>query len=156
MIITEEKANKIFRHIYKNVVSDMGHDKVTTGGELARYGRHYFGNKFMGVFPQDRLPQSMYNKNNTKYALLNVDSSGMPGSHWVGVAGIPNSTKILIYDSFGRKTSDLLPILSQAKGGTIDTDYDAEQKKIQDSCGQFSLAWLRFLEQFGPKIAKMI
>lgn len=122
--------------------------------DLLSIGKKRWGKKFIGVFPQDLLPDIIYNKNSTYYAIINTDLKGQKGQHWVAVAGIPNSEKVMVYDSFGRNTNKLLPLLK--KGRTIDTDHDAEQKLIQDSCGQFSLAWLIFLDFFGYKNAKLI
>lgn len=152
--LTEKQAVNIFNEIYRDVVKEMGHDGTTNSRELMEFGKRFWGNKFLGVFPQDKLPAVMYNQKNTKYALLNVDTAGFPGTHWVALAGVPGSHKIMVYDSFGRDTSKLLPLLK--KGKTIDTDHDAEQKKIQDSCGQFSLAWLILIDMVGLKNAQLI
>lgn len=92
----------------------------------------------------------------------------MPGTHWVSIAGIPTvsasatSGQIMVFDSFGRASKNLLPhLFSKDPEGSeeriiIDTEYDAEQKKIQESCGQFSIAWLVFLEKYGYTAAQTI
>lgn len=120
---------------------------------MNRIGKSLLGNKYLGSFPQDRLPSEIYQKG-TKYAILNVDTSGMVGTHWVAIAGLPNSDNIMVFDSFGRASKNLLPLLRQKK--IIDTDYDKEQRKIQDSCGQYSIAWLIFFDKYGPSAAKLI
>ncbi len=134
----------------------------TTGNrELDQMGKALFGAKFLGSFPQDALPSAIFKKDNKKrYAIINVDTTGMPGTHWVAIAGLPNSNKIMVFDSFGRATKDLLPIIHQQvkKSGSSfsDTDYDAEQKKIQKSCGQYSLSWLLFFDKYGHENAALI
>lgn len=142
----------------------MGHDNTTNTSELMGYGKTYFGKRFLGVFPQDKLPNKIYKKNNTDYAIVNVDTKcipgsdpcdPMPGTHWVAVAGLPNQDRVMIFDSFGRDTKQLLPLLYK-QGKTLDTGHDAEQKKMQDSCGQFSLAWLVLIDQYGHETAQLI
>lgn len=138
----------------------FGHDQTTTNTELDKVGKQLFGVKYLGTFPGDRLPEEMYNKPTNKSceaefrAIINVDTAGMQGSHWVAVAGLPNSSKILVFDSFGRASRTLLPHLKQKN--VIDTDNDREQKKIQLSCGQFSMSWLLFAERYGWKNAQLI
>lgn len=127
---------------------------MTMTSELDKIGKKLFKNKYIGTFAQDELPDAIYEKNNNLYAIINVDTKLMSGSHWVAIAGLPNSTKILVFDSFGRASKTLLPTLKQTN--VINTDLDAEQKQIQESCGQFSIAWLIFLDKYGFKNAKLI
>ena len=140
----------------------FGHNKTTTTSELNKIGKELFGSKYLGTFAQDALPPVIYSKI-SKYAIINVDTTGMSGTHWIGIAGLTASPrsfdqrsltngKIMVFDSFGRASKTLLPLLRQ----TIDTDSDAEQKQIQLSCGQFSMAWLVFFDRYGPKNAKLI
>ncbi len=101
------------------------------------------------------MPEKIYDDNgHTYYSIINVDTNNMPGSHWVAIAGLPNSKKIMVFDSFGRASNTLLPALKQKY--VINTDSDAEQRKIQNSCGQFCIAWLVFLNKYGFDKAKMI
>lgn len=141
----------------------MGHDKMTKTGDLDKVGFNLFGNKFLGTFPQDKLPNQIYGGNKKKYAIINVDTSvdksgnPMRGSHWVAVSNIPGKQKLMVFDSFGRSSKDLLKTLYHKSGGNIiDTDYDKEQKLAQDSCGQFALAWLMFRDKYGLKSAQLI
>ncbi len=154
-LMKEPKAEKIFLSFYKQIVNLMG-DKSTGNKQLDMWGKKLFGDKYLGTFPQDKLPQKLMDKK-SYFSIINVDTTGLPGTHWVAVAGLPNSNKIMVYDSFGRATKKLLPVIAkQAKKKIIDTDYDAEQKKIQKSCGQYSLAWLMFFDKHGAKNAKLI
>ena len=136
------------------MIKKFGHSRTTTNTELDKVGKQLFGAKYLGSFPQDDLPEKIYKKENNLYAIINVDTRGMPGSHWVAIAGLPNSIRILVFDSFGRASKTLLPTLRQKN--VIDTDNDAEQREVQLSCGQFSLSWLLFLEQYGFKNAALI
>lgn len=131
----------------------FGHNNTTTTDELNIIGGELFGRKYLGTFAQDALPPEIYKKP-SKYAIINVDTKGMPGSHWVAVAGLPNSDKIMVFDSFGRASKILLPLLKQ--DSVINTDPDSEQQLLQMSCGQFSMAWLFFFEKYGHKNAKLI
>ena len=134
---------------------------MTHTGELNKIGKALFGEQYLGTFPQDKLPHQMYNKAGSNFAIANVDTAldsmgnPMSGTHWVALAGIPNSSKVMIFDSFGRASKKLLPIISSS-GKIIDTEYDAEQKIVQDSCGQFSMAWLDFFRKYGHAAAKYI
>ncbi len=154
--MSEPQAEKIYYKIYNKVVNDFGHNGMTRTNELNDFGDRMWGGKFLGSFPQDKLPEKIYS-NPVKYAIINVDTTGMKGSHWVAVSGIPDSKKIMVFDSFGRASKNLLPVLQkQAGGNIIDTDRDAEQKLIQDSCGQYSLAWLLFRDKYGLDNARKI
>lgn len=156
-VMTSEQANSIYFKLYAGTVRKFGHEKTTSTMELNLIGKRLLGNKFLGSFSQDKLPKKIYTKP-SYYAILNVDTSGMPGSHWVAIAGLANSKKIMVFDSFGRMTKKLLPLVykSAKKGGLIDTGYDKEQKMLQDSCGQFSITWLRFFDKYGSKNARKI
>jgi len=159
-LLKEKKAEDKYNLILKQMVKQMGDDTTGTK-ELEDMGKKLFGSQFIGTFPQDALPPAIFKKDKKKrYAIINVDTTGLPGSHWVAIAGLPNSKKIMIYDSFGRLTKNLLPIIKKQvkKSGSSysDTDHDAEQKKMQKSCGQRSLAWLLFLDRYGPANARLI
>ena len=65
-------------------------NQVTYASTLEELCRYLFGDTFIGVFARDEVPPK------GGYALINLDDSDMPGSHWVGRAGHH------VYDSFGR------------------------------------------------------
>ncbi len=136
------------------MLKKFGHSTTTMTGELNRIGSELFGTKYLGAFAGDALPDEIYNKP-TKYAILNVDLKGMPGSHWTAVAGLPNSDKILVFDSFSRAAKTLLPHLRQKN--VINADLsDSEQKTTQLSCGQFSMGFLLFVDRYGFANGKLI
>jgi hypothetical protein len=82
----------------------------------------------------------------------------MPGSHWVAISITPK--KIYIYDSFARKSKDLLSFLyNQAKLRNmkiIDMNKNSDQQKRSTVCGPISLAWLIMLDAYGVKSAAEI
>lgn len=112
----------------------------TFGSDLERVGTSFFGHKFKGVFPSDRIPSLKRDQ----CCIVNLDPSGMPGSHWVAL------TSTLLYDSFGRPGSE---ILSASNINQIDTDPDAEQNDDEDNCGARSMAFLCCYYLFGPSEA---
>jgi hypothetical protein len=62
--------------------------------------------------------------------------------------------KVIFYDSFGRPSKSILPLL---KGGNvINTEDDAEQKIQETNCGQRSCAWLLLFDRYGEKMALQV
>lgn len=140
--------------LYETILSDEVEPKIGTGitylEDLNKLGNEYFGSKFTGVFPADQIPKLSARK---PYAIINLDKSGQPGSHWIALAYSKrriSGARIMVYDSFGRPTKTILPSL---KGKFIDTEYDAEQGLKEENCGARSLAWLLLFDLFGPKVA---
>lgn len=89
------------------------------------------------------------------YMIINTDFTGRPGIHWV--SGIKQGKNLYIYDSFGRKSSTLLPNLFQRmkdKGYHIHdadtTDQDQYGTKSVD-CGHRSISALKICNDYGIK-----
>jgi len=139
-----KKYEKIYNQLLKNIQNKYG-SKTTYSDFLLKLGKKYFGNKFSGVYPSDKIPNM---KNNT-YAIVNLDNSHEPGSHWVGI--VKNKSGYLVYDSFGRKTHNILPSLEKKGMPIIDTEDDAEQLKSQEDCGQRSITALMIYHKYGQK-----
>ena len=139
----EHLYNKILHEI---VIPETGND-VTYLKDLLRIGNRLLLGKFHGVYPSDKMPRLTKSK---PYAILNVDKSNQPGSHWVAVARINGTT--YIYDSFGRKTKKLIPDLNSTIRD-IDTK-DAEQKSTEDNCGARVMAFLLLIDRFGLDYAR--
>lgn len=136
--------NQVFRKLGKQVTRD---------DQLTKYGKISLGTSYIGTFSQDHPLRQLTGKR--KYFIINVDKSNKPGSHWVSV--FYSGTKFYIYDSFGRRSSKLLPHFIKTIGYKYaDADYDAEQKVKQNSCGQRSLAWLLFVHRYGIQQAMKI
>jgi len=140
---------------YKEYLSDVKQalgGKETDSVQLDRAGTTLFGSRFVGVFPSDKIPRMR----NGSYAILNLDASGSPGTHWVGVS--KSGGKTLVYDSFGRSSAKIIPSIMNMRGGkgkVIDTEYDAEQKGGED-CGQRVLAWLCTAHVLGQEAARHV
>jgi len=125
---------------------------ITMGSTLEFVGRSLFGNKFHGVYPSDRIPELTARR---PYAIINLDSSDQEGSHWVALKRVSgNRSQFMLYDSFGRKHTKILPTLKLKN--VIDTDDDPEQSEKEMNCGQRSLAWLLVAEYFGDRVAYTI
>lgn len=119
----------------------------TTDRVLTQAGKVILGDDYCGTFAKDELPDTEF-----KYAILNLDTRKDGGTHWVALAQVDKDT-YMIYDSFGRKTAQILPRLQL---NTIDTEHDAEQTVKQNNCGARSLAWLMLFDELGPEAAKSI
>lgn len=151
--MTEKSANKMYNNILKKIVTPLVGDKSTFQHDLEKAGRKLLGTEFKGVYPSDKIPVLNDLK---KYAIINLDKSTEPGSHWVAIAH--QNQKIYVYDSFGRKTVKILPALFQSGNGSkiLDTEPDPEQKIDETNCGGRSLSWLIFFEHYGSKNALLI
>ena len=127
----------------------MGKSTTTDNVELERMGRTLLGAKFKGVYASDGVPALTANK---PYAVIN--NKPAPGEHWLGVARVPRTGRVMVYDSFGRSHAKLLP--GVLPPGTQDTDRDIEQSVAQTNCGQRSLAWLVVFDKLGPAAARLV
>ena len=144
---------KVYNNYLKMVQRSLG-DGVTYSDVLNQYGKYVFKDKFVGVFPSDKIPKLDEKK---PYAIVNLDNSKLPGSHWIGLAYNRLNKKVMVYDSFGRYTKDILPSIKILyKKKTEDTEHDAEERLKEDNCGQRVLAWLLLFENYGPLSAKSI
>lgn len=140
------RASKHYQDIYERLVSvneDLLGRGATYDSDLHDLGTEYFGQRFAGVFASDTIPLAT----NFRYCIVNLDSQDKPGSHWVAIA--KDKGKLMVYDSFGRTVTDILPDLH----GAIDVDRDAEQSDQEENCGPRALAWLMMYDLFGPKVA---
>ncbi|MCP4343532.1 MAG: hypothetical protein GY799_32815 [Desulfobulbaceae bacterium] len=133
--------------------SILGNDS-TFSDKLDKVARKELGSKFHGVYPSDMIPKLTSVK---PYSIINTDNSKKPGSHWVGVAFDPRDSSYLVYDSYGRKTSKLIPDLKRQHGGRIvESKNDAEQRLKENNCGQRCIAWLKCVDRFGYDLAKLV
>jgi hypothetical protein len=146
----EKKALRLYNHALKRLEQQLG-TGATYGNDLNRVGEEHLGKKFAGVYPADMLPLLSKKK---CYAILNLDKSDMPGSHWIGVKYLGKG-KVLVYDSFGRKTQRIIPSLTE-RYTPVDADYDAEQENREDNCGPRSLAFLVVDDLFGTAVSRKI
>jgi hypothetical protein len=147
--------------------------KVTSNLILDRVGKSYFGSKvasrvsggaWLGVFSQDVKPAQLLRRakaNAIGYGIINTDPKSKPGEHWVGIIYDGKGKKVYIYDSFGRKSSTLLPkfmrTLKKMKVRSQDSKHDAEQKGAKSAdCGARVMSWLLFAKRHGVTQAMKI
>lgn len=148
----EKYCNLIYNKILKDIVKPISGDKTTYLSELLRIGKKLFGVKFKGVFPSDKIPKL---NDLSPYAILNLDKSTESGSHWVAIA--KHGDKTYLYDSFGRRDTQIISNLQfTGNGKIINTDNDAEQKVEEMDCGARSIAFLLFFDNWGPECALLI
>ncbi len=169
----EEKTEAIYNAVLRDIIYPILGKKTTWGRDLTKMGHKLFQMNYVGTFPADKIPDIGKNRdgsvvvdNNVKkdsklYCILNLDNSDEPGSHWIAIGyDIPETAsegKILVYDSFGRDTEDIIPSLVQKFGDKLETvDQDAEQKISEDDCGPRCLAFLYILDRVGSRFAKLL
>jgi hypothetical protein len=148
-----DKINSEILPLVESIIGNL----TTTNFELNKIGKALFGKKYLGTFASDRFPKvkdlhvnNSMKDSSPKYCILNLDKTGQAGSHWVSCVILKDS--ILIYDSFGRKTSEILPDTFN-KGQIIqDTDLDPEQDISEFNCGARCIAALVIFDEHGKKM----
>tara|TARA_R100000951_G_C2644282_1_gene182018 strand:- start:1216 stop:1671 length:456 start_codon:yes stop_codon:yes gene_type:complete len=149
----EAEAEQIFKQKTNDIKKLMKKKGVTFMGELNTTGKKLFGIKFRGVFSSDKIP--ILNEL-VPYAILNLDKSDEPGSHWIAVAKTSDDN-LMCFDSFGRRNTQIIPSLKKSGNGKIiDTDYDANQKVKETDCGMRCLGWLYMFNHYGEEVANKI
>lgn len=148
-------ADKLFNANTTGLMRKLG-ESTTTSTQLNKIGSKLFGDLWQGANSQDQvqLPKNRYS-----YQIVNTDTSEGAGIHWVGLFTTPDM--VYVYDSFGRDTEKILPLLSkQLKKQKImykESLQDAEQfGKESAICGQLSMAWLMLVAQDGIDTALLI
>jgi len=129
------------------LVGKLG-NKALSGGTLADQCARIGGIAFSGIFMQNQMPPLR----NSSF-IMNNDVTTGPGEHWV--SGVIKGKSIHIFDSFGRRSRNLLPIFSQkvkAKGfKIINTDLsDSDQKGYTSKdCGHRTISSLQIYKKYG-------
>ena len=144
----EEKYNKILSKVEKG----LGHNGITNQYELQEYCDKNIPN-FTTVSGYDMMSKLK----NKQSAIINLDNSKGPGTHWV--ATIRDGRDLVCYDSFARPTKGKNGILSKLKTNGLkvkDTDYDIEQNELETNCGQRCVSFLLFCQKFGVENALKI
>jgi hypothetical protein len=133
-------------------VKELGNHALNTT-ELNNMGKHLFRSKYLGTVPQDNVT---FGKSG--YMIVNTDTSKGKGKHWVALYITPKT--VYVYDSYGRKTSTLLKVLTRQaklrKIKLVDSRRDAEQANNTVVCGHMSLAWLTVVKMMGIRQALKI
>lgn len=83
-------------------------------------------------------------------AIINLDKHNEPGSHWIAMVC---NDKMIIYDSFGRKTRDILPNFNKEY---INAQDDAEQNINEENCGSRCVSFLNVYDKLGSEYALLI
>ena len=141
------ETNGINNFLLNMIEQLMGQDATSTT-DLKELGGLLLTDGFKGAFAADQIPKLKKNES----CIVNLDGSDKPGSHWIALA--KDIRRVIIYDSFGRKSSKILNknVLKEIKK-YIDTEYDAEQDVSESNCGQRCIAWLLLYELYGSKMA---
>ena len=96
---------KEYKNIQKNYIVPLLGNSTTYLTDLTAIGKKIFGSKYKETFPSDKIPKLT---DESPYAILNLDKSTEPGSHWIAICKNPKNNTTLVYDSFGRKGSTIL------------------------------------------------
>ena len=161
----EQKAEDLYNLVLHSIIYPMVGRKTTFANDLTKAGLKLFGMNYMGTFAADEVPdigkgvnEGTITNKSPLYLIANLDTSDGPGSHWIGLAFDAGTKKIWIYDSFGRDTNKIIPLLVKkfGKNNLRMADDDSEQKITEDDCGARSLAFLYIFDRYGVDLARLI
>lgn len=112
--------------------------RALTDTDLFKYAKVLKIPHFRGVFMRNQLP--VKGPRRTESAIVNLDDSHGPGTHWVTYRKIGDS--VLYFDSFGnlRPPSDLVDYLGD--GSVIKYNHDRYQDYDSVECGHLCLKFL--------------
>ena len=149
--MNEKDCMKKYNTILKQIEKYTG-NSTTYSDNLNAVGKRLLGVKFKGVYPSDKIPKL---NDKSPYCIVNVDNSHKSGSHWMAL--VKSSNHCILYDSFGRRNTMIIPSLRfSGNGKIIDTDRDVEQKIKEENCGARAIGFLVFYDTFGEKNAMKI
>jgi hypothetical protein len=148
-------AEKLYNQKLKDIEDTvMKKNNTTFLKELDGIGNKLFGVRYKGTFPSDKIPRL---NDLSPYCILNLDRSDEPGSHWIALVKDVHNDRCLVYDSFGRTHTKIIPNLRfSGNGRVIDTDKDKEQHPKETNCGQRCLSFLAIYDKWGYDVAKLI
>lgn len=142
--MNKNQFEKIYNEVLTKYLIPVLGNGTTFASTLDNLGKKLFKEKFRGVFSSDRIPQLSHGE----YAILNLDKSNLPGSHWIAVMAHKN--KLIVYDSFGRRNGSIIPSLKEFNKILVDTELDAEQKTHETNCGARVMTALVLFDSYGP------
>ena len=149
--MNEKECMKKYDIILKHIEKYLG-KSTTYSDTLQAVGKKLLGVKFKGVYPSDKIPKL---NDLSPYCIVNVDKSNEAGSHWLAL--VKSGNHCILYDSFGRRNTQLIPNLRFSGNGKIlDTDRDVEQKIKEENCGSRAISFLVFYDKYGEKCAMKI
>lgn len=115
--------------------------------ELNAFMHGKLGERFLGTFAAGEQWEV---SNKQPYAIVNTTAA--PGEHWLGVAKIKNSPRVLVYDSLGR----VVKLVVGDRVETVSTRPGAEQDDQETNCGQRAAAWILLVDERGTRAAREI
>jgi hypothetical protein len=162
-------VDRVNERLLKKVEQIIG-NKTTSNTDLDKIGKYLFQKKYLGTFAADKFPQCRCRSSSgipktlaqtpnprggcrgdcLGYCILNLDKTGMPGSHWVACINLGKT--ILVYDSFGRKTSNILKNVFRSNIKILDSNYDIEQEIHEDNCGARCITAILLYDEYGKDI----
>lgn len=113
--------------------------------DLDKYAAKFKIPHFRGIYMRDSLPAR--GPSNYESAIINLDDSSGPGTHWV--AYMKNKLKVIYYDSFGNLPPPIELVRYLLSGthasNNIEYTYDRQQEFGTVWCGHLCL---KFLSEF--------
>ena len=94
--------------------------------------------KFLGVFPSDKLPHRKKFKEK-KFYIANIDPSYKDGSHWVTVIFTPGKEKDIYFDSYGLPPHE---IFTKNMKDNYAFNKIQLQHPLSTACGQWCIFFL--------------
>ena len=142
------KIKKKFNKYKKTIIEQIG-NKALFDDQINSICSKLFGSKWAGAYAVDKIPIKKYNE--IHYFIVNTDKSNEAGEHWVAV--VLHKSNAYLYDSFGRKSINILKplanLLSKKSIHITDSDYTKEQHGDTQICGQLCISFLLCYDQFG-------
>ena len=126
-----------------------------SGHTIVRECKKIPGIGFKGVYMQNQQ-----NIPTTGCLIMNNDLTGNPGIHWLAI--VFKGKTIYVYDSFGRRSRNILPIYTQqmkAKGFRIvNTDLSDQDQygNTTVTCGHRCISSLKIYKKYGIKGFKQL
>jgi hypothetical protein len=89
---------------------------------------------YRGCFPKDQLPRKIKSR---EYAVVNLDDSTGPGTHWVAVVNDPKCDFVEFFDPFGMMPSTEIHKYMKTAGKDIRYNNNQLQDTLSVRCGYF-------------------
>ena len=149
------KAFVLYNKYVRKYKRDYGVKYASISTNLSKIGKSLFKDKFIGVFPVDKIPVMK----NDSYFIFNTDKHGSKGTHWL--ACYFKNNIYYIYDSFARSSRKIVPHfvnqIKKSKMKYVDSDkFDKEQSVTELNCSIRALAWLSVVRDLSIKSALKI
>lgn len=139
-----------FHDTQMRIIDLMG-DQSTTNIQLEKLGYKLLGEKFIGVFMADNMP----NLKDGQCLIMNTDSHEKGGVHWCSLFKYKSNS--YFYDSFAR---DYKKLSSHWKNkgwiNILKNEKQREQSFKQSACGALALAFLISFKQYKTKLYEVL